>query len=350
MAGLYDALIGNYNPQDYLSEDPFYMSGARLAQTQLPKPTSNAQAIFGPLLQNLAAGTMMGYGKQSAYQSAFDDVRQSPLMASLTSNIGPVANPDQYANMLEYSGDVMPNDWTPKRAQGDLILAAIQKQAADEEKLKKLEAQEKLVNTLAQKNLMLSDGKIVAMPGAAEAVAGLTKAEELAKVEAQGQKPKEIPTSLINELADQKSLADGARALATQLEESKMSWAELRLAKNFSVLDKDGKALAMEDLADRLLRTRTGAAAPVAEKKSLQKIATGDWTVGPQQAAALLRKFADREEASARSQLEVAGTTKSLEDAVKLFNIPIAKPNPKSFSSGEAYSAAMDAWRAAGGK
>ncbi len=153
MAGLYEALIGSYGGQDdYLAEDPWYISGANIARNPLPKATSNSEAMWGPMLQGLLSGTLMGYGKQNAYESAFDAAKKSPLLNAFTQNVGPVADPTVYGKMLTYSGEDMPEGWTPKQAQGDLIFAALTEQNKKEEEQKKDEIKSRIIQSIANQD------------------------------------------------------------------------------------------------------------------------------------------------------------------------------------------------------
>lgn len=154
MATLYDALIGDLSEKDYLSTNPYYLSGYGVGQMQLPKPTSNAEAIWGPVLQGALGGALRGYGQYNANQSAFTDIANNPLMKSLTQNIGPVASGDTYGQMLDpeiqaYAKGEMPDNFTIKQGKNDLILAAIQKEIADKEEEKKQEAKARIIQSLA---------------------------------------------------------------------------------------------------------------------------------------------------------------------------------------------------------
>lgn len=123
------------------------------------------------------------------------------------------------------------------------------------------------------------------------------------------------------EWAGDLSLADRATNLSSRLEELKPSYASLSGAKLFSALDKDGLASEIQDTADSVLRNRSGAAAPVAEKKELQKIIAGDFSAGYSRISFLLKKFADRTKQSVIKETEVAdalkaGGTQGLRDLI----------------------------------
>lgn len=120
-----------------------------------------------------------------------------------------------------------------------------------------------------------------------------------------GEKGSGLPPSMIPALADSKALIDEARGVAEQLGSVK-SWSDLQKMQAFSGLDTDGINARISNLADQVLRSRSGAAAPDSEKAALRKIVAGDFTAGPTQAARLLNKFADAEARSVVSQVDFA--------------------------------------------
>lgn len=140
MPTLYDALIGaTPSNQEALQQDPWYMSGLGIAKTPLPQAHTNADAIWGPALQGLISGALMGYGKNDAYQSAYDKIKTNPLMSALTASGAPVAQGE-----FDYSQPDMPEGWTPEAAKPQLILAALAKQQSDEEEQRKRDLQEQI--------------------------------------------------------------------------------------------------------------------------------------------------------------------------------------------------------------
>jgi hypothetical protein len=234
---------------------------------------------------------MIGYGKDQAQQTAYDAYRDSPLLAALQpKNIGPIADGSAYGAALElpYVSPDAPEGWTAKQGKTDTLLAALTRQSEDEKAQKRAELQ-------AQFDFNFS-------PAMIEAEANKAGAIEAAK-KGQG---REIPTVLVGELADQKAIVDEARSLGKTLVSSKDSWADLRKAEMFSGFDEAGISSRISDLADRVLRSRTGTAAPVSEQNILRKIIAGDKTVTPQQAGNLILKFAEREASNAKSKAGLA--------------------------------------------
>ena len=324
MASLYDALIGNYDEKDYLGLDPYFSTGAKLSQFQVPTTAGSNAGFWGPLLSGLAGGALKGYGQYNSNRTAFEDVQSSPLMKAFTSNVGPVANAEQYEKMLAYSSGEMPDDWTIKQGKTDLILAAIQKEAQQEEALKKLAIKERLASTLAGKGLAIDpEGNVAKIPGFQEAQADLEK--DKAKAKAEGEKAgkgassaENIPAAVRASLAEQKAIVDEATELGATLVASGKSWGDLQSAAMFSGLDEDGISARISDLADRVMRSRSGATAPPAEAAVLRKIVAGDKSVTPKQAGELILKFADRERANAKSQVDLLTTA----DITTAFNAP----------------------------
>ena len=139
---------------------------------------------------------------------------------------------------------------------------------------------------------------------------------------------KQLPAATVSEIADSNVVIDEAARIADELEKGGgadlSSWIKLQGAKTFSGLDETGIQARLSNVADKVMRLRTGSSAPAAEAKSLQKIVAGDFTASPRHMAKLLRNFAASEAQGIKSKLSLAntlasGSTKSFED--KLDNI-----------------------------
>ena len=144
-------------------------------------------------------------------------------------------------------------------------------------------------------------------------------------------KPKkvEVPAALQTSLAESKAIADSADEVAGALKKSGKSWADLQSEKMFSGLDKDGIQQRIADLTDRVLRSRSGSAAPLAEQAKLKKIIAGDFSAGPDQIANLLSKFADLERSKANSEIDVleAAASGNLRQAFGKNGAPANQPS-----------------------
>lgn len=192
MADLLSALIGNLgSTNDYLAQDPFFMGGRQVASWNL-HPTTNAEAIYGPIVQGLLGGFLTGYGKDRALDAAYQDYSQNPLMASATftnpysSFIGPLSEEQQqtannFDALHQYGLAERPEGWTPTTGRSDLLLAALTQQNQQAVEQKKADAQAELAKLFAGKGLVLTPEGVSTIPGYAEASAGLAGAEEGAK-------------------------------------------------------------------------------------------------------------------------------------------------------------------------
>ena len=109
-----------------------------------------------------------------------------------------------------------------------------------------------------------------------------------------------------------KGIIDEATRIGITLKTGGKSWAALRGAEMFSGLDDDGISSAISDLADKVLRSRSGAAAPFQEVQKLRKVVAGDRTVTPQEAGELLLKFANREKQNAISKIDLVSSSDGL--------------------------------------
>ena len=114
-----ESILGALIPdeQALLARDPFFTGGLTVLKQPQPNYQTNAQAILGPLLQGLAGGAMMGYGKEQ---------------------VRDVLRP-QYSKLIEsISGspyDATNENWTPeigKSALTEALMGAQQKAAQQE--------------------------------------------------------------------------------------------------------------------------------------------------------------------------------------------------------------------------
>lgn len=124
---------------------------------------------------------------------------------------------------------------------------------------------------------------------------------------------KQLPAATIGEISDSKVIADEATRIASELEKGAgandlKTWIKIQGAKTFSGLDESGVQTELANLADKVLRSRSGSAAPYKEQAKLQQIIAGDFTASPKQMASLLRKFAAAESRGIKSKLELANT------------------------------------------
>lgn len=112
-----------------------------------------------------------------------------------------------------------------------------------------------------------------------------------------------LPVAAQNELAERKALIDAATIAASNIKNFG-SWADLQTARAASGLDPNADILAIQDLADRALRSRSGAAAPQSERDQVSKFVQGDFTAPPSLVANFLLKYAERERQFGASQLK----------------------------------------------
>jgi hypothetical protein len=101
-----------------------------------------------------------------------------------------------------------------------------------------------------------------------------------------------ITAKIKDDAANANAFANLAKDLANDIRQIS-SYPEYRAIKSMSALgDKQLKSRTI-DIADRLTRLRSGMATRGAEDAKLEKIALGDLTVGPQEAAAILERLAN---------------------------------------------------------
>ena len=136
----------------------------------------------------------------------------------------------------------------------------------------------------------------------------------------------DLPVAAQNELAERRALIDAAHVAATNISTFK-SWAELQAARTASGLDPKADVLAIQDLADRALRSRSGAAAPPAERDQISKFVQGDLTASPALVANFLNRYAERERQFGESQLNTYQALANPETRKDVFAPPVVRKN-----------------------
>lgn len=123
MPSIFDFLSGGLGGEDdYLARDPFYGAARSVGSWNL-QPQTDSEAIWGGAVQGLLGGLLSGYGRQNARETAYQDYSSrlnSPLFQS--SGLQEMLSGD-------YSTPTMPENWSPKVGQSDLMLAAIMGQS-----------------------------------------------------------------------------------------------------------------------------------------------------------------------------------------------------------------------------
>lgn len=188
---LYNALASGLPDENYfLAQNPFFNAGRSVSSWNLPAPTNNFEAIFGPALQGFLAGTLTGYGKHDARQEAYNVY--APLLSSLNSSrpesapYGPLTY-DDALKVNPYASSTMPEGWNARVGQQQLFQALIKADAENEFAQKKAEQQGALMNSLMGKGLQLAPSEngggltIAPIPGYAEALAAQEAAVTQAK-------------------------------------------------------------------------------------------------------------------------------------------------------------------------
>ena len=153
--------------------------------------------------------------------------------------------------------------------------------------------------------------------------------------------PGQMPAAVAGEVYEGKALVDMAGKLANDLGAYKggtvKDYIRLQGAKVFPGLDENQIGQRLANLADKVMRSRTGAAAPPAESAALKKIIAGDWTASGATVQKLLRSFAAEEAQSVLSKAELGkqlaqGDTSQLEAdlnrAIAAAAVPQAQPVP----------------------
>jgi hypothetical protein len=175
---------GGDNEATYRAQNPWYQAGGAVFQQQLPAPRSSTEAFLGPILQGLAGGTMLGYGRRQADQAAYEDYRNNPLFEALKGSEDPGAQ----TLLRSYQGEEAPEGWTARQGKRDTILAALRQSIAQEERLKNIDAQNDLAKMLLGKDATINeDGKIVPVQSLLDIEAQKTAANEVAKIRGQNE-------------------------------------------------------------------------------------------------------------------------------------------------------------------
>lgn len=341
MPDLYELLAGSLGgEEDYLADNPFYTSGVGIAKMGMPQPRNNTEAILGPALQGLLAGTLLGYGKEGARQAGYQDYKASPFLQSPynASQIGPVASGNSFANMLansSYSADNAPPGWTAKQGKRDLLLSALNFKKAQDEEAEKAKIRADLAKTLAGKGIGITEsGELAPLPGFAEASGKIAEAEEKGKASGKG-KLEGLPAEVKADVLSSQPIIRQTLDVAKSIEKSGIDFAKLRLLSNFSAFDDKGIGQRLSNLADLILRSRTGATAPDTEKDELTKLYRGDWTADPSVVVKYLRRYAKDEAARSKGMINLASgdpleAFNSLEtEAESGLNMPPPKPGYK---------------------
>lgn len=316
MASLFELLAAPVkSQQQYREDDPFYRGGLAALQMGVT-PETNSEAIWAPAIQGLLSGSLLEYGKRRANEAAYSDI--SGLLGSQGS--GPLTQTQSL-----YSSPSAPPGWSYEKGRTDLIREALSGQLEQQKQLEKIKQEASIKKALIPQGMILDTET-----GTASPIPGyLDNFEEREKLKGKNNPRStniKVDTGLgqqaSREWADEISLANRARELSARLEEVKPNYLQLGGAKLYSALDKEGLASEIRDTADMTLRSRTGAAAPVQEKKELQKIVSGDFTAGYQRITQLLNKFADRTEKAVIKETEVAdalreGGTQGVRDLIK---------------------------------
>lgn len=183
--------------QQYYAEDPFYGAGQNILGFQA-RPTNDWEALLGPVIQGLAGGALTGYGKRRAGQAAFDDARQSSLIAPYLQEaqfVGPRPEGEEVAALPEslamYLQEEAPEGFTPQKARESILTTLLQQQQAQEVALEQSKQKTQLANELLKDGMIITqDGQIQKVPMITETrianKADEAGAIERAKLEAQG--------------------------------------------------------------------------------------------------------------------------------------------------------------------
>lgn len=146
MATIEELLAGQVPTEnDLLADNPWYMAGRQIQGIQAPQPQNNTQALLLPMLQGLAGGGLMGYGKGQAYEAGYDQYRNNPLLKAMVSSQPEGAD----LATIPYASETMPEGWTPKIGKTDLLQALSAKQIADEAAAKKADIQNQIEAKIA---------------------------------------------------------------------------------------------------------------------------------------------------------------------------------------------------------
>lgn len=292
MASVFDYLAqGQPSEADYLSDNPFYMGGRGIGQLQVA-PTTNSEAWWMPAVQGGLSGLLQGYGKAGARQSQFSDTREMPFIkAALADESAMASNP----SLAAYLSESAPESWSPKQAKADVLTSILTAQNLEEQKAKRAELAAQLQADIAK----ASNPEILA---AKAKEAGMIEAAKAANTPV---KPVEIPAAAAEKLAASGAAVNEMRSLANDIKGK--TWAELKLAQNFSAADTSGIGLRVRNLTDVLGKARSGASLNATEEKAYNKMIAGDFTADPKIMASTLQKLADVETKMSLDKIDFYG-------------------------------------------
>lgn len=272
-------------------ENPFGIAAQSLALNagRLSNPYasvgSNAAATIGAAL---LAGLMGGVAR---YQTDEDNARLAPLMSQMINTQDPaereqLASQDQRLRGLAVA---LSADAMTRRAE----LAQKRQELELGRESKRLEIP---IDVAKEEALMPSYAKKQEIKGQKDPSASNVNIGM----------PGQMPAAVAGEIYEGKALVDMAGKLATDLESYKggsvKDYIKLQGAKAFPGLDENQIGQRLANLADKVMRSRTGAAAPPAEAAALKKIIAGDFTASPAIVQKLLRSFAAEEAQSVLSK------------------------------------------------
>lgn len=296
-------------PETVIGDNPYVAMAKAFAAAQqnVAAPRNNFESFLVPLVQQGTLGVMQGLAAKREEDNLFDYYKQNPLIQALASSapkaetIGPVLDGAEYGQLLAaaplaaYQQSEAPPNWTPEQGKGDLFKALIGYQAQQEQ----AKAAQEVAAAVAKRQAMLpvfeEEQKIrgaINPSGTKVSVdTGLGQAAQ-------------------DELRKSYTVIEEADTLASLLDQSKAGWLDYQIMKQFGAADKEGLALQVKNLSDRLSRARTGAALNAAEEALYGRLVGGDISVNPKQAATLLRKLAQAETRIMESGLDFSQSIK----------------------------------------
>jgi hypothetical protein len=145
-----------------------------------------------------------------------------------------------------------------------------------------------------------------------------------------------VPAKVREIASDAPAFGNLAKDLAADIRKIS-SYPEFRGARNMAAIGDQQLNSRMIDIADRLVRARSGMATRGAEDEKIEKIALGDLTVGPEEAATILERVAndtmrvaaDRLSAATQSPVALANMLREAADTNSKVTL-----EPRMFSSG----------------
>lgn len=268
---LFNALLPNQ--EELLAQDPFYLGGVGALRSQTAAPRNSTEAFLLPIMKGFGSGALMGVGEGRVEQ------KMAPSYESL---IGAL------------TGDAYTFDGAEK-GQSDLLAALMGR----EERQAQQSALADVLADVQKRELMLPIFE------REQAIKG--------KINPEGTSVK-VDTGFgaasADKLYEQKAVIDEALAIADEVKRSGLNYAQLQAGSMFSGLDPDQINARISNLADKVLRTRTGASAPEPERQGLKKIIAGDFSAGPETISALLNQYALGEASAIKSKLKAAESLK----------------------------------------